>query len=45
MKTIALLIMTAAVTMANSLPPCPENSLPPSWEMVAPDYITSIEAR
>lgn len=44
MKTITLLIMTATVTMANSLPPCPENSLPPSWEMVAPDYITSIDA-
>ena len=44
MKIIALLITTAAVAIENSLPPCPENSLPPSWEMVAPDYITSIDA-
>lgn len=44
MKTIALMIITAVAAMANSLPPCPENSLPPTWEMVATTYITSIDA-
>lgn len=36
MKTIALLIITAVAATANTLPP--------TWEMVAPAYITSIDA-
>jgi hypothetical protein len=44
MKTIALMIITAVAATANSLPPTPENTLPPTWEIVATDYITSIDA-
>lgn len=36
MKTIALMIITAVAATANTLPP--------TWEMVAPVYITSIDA-
>ena len=32
MKTLIIAIITAGVTMGNSLPPCPENSLPPCPE-------------
>lgn len=32
MKTLIIAIITASVTMGNSLPPCPENSLPPCPE-------------
>lgn len=34
MKTITLLILTATVATANSLPPTPENSLPPVVDMI-----------
>ena len=43
MKTIALLITLATGPISNSLPPTPENSLPPTWEMVEAT-ITSIDA-
>ena len=44
MKTIALILTSALATMANTLPPVPENTLPPTWEMVPAETITSIEA-
>lgn len=44
MKTIALILTSALATMANTLPPVPENTLPPTWEMVPAEIITSIDA-
>lgn len=39
MKMIALTLTMIPAVFGNSLPPCPENTLPPTWEI-----ITSIEA-
>lgn len=33
MKTILITLITATVTLGNTLPPTPENSLPPTWEL------------
>ena len=33
MKTILITLITATVALGNTLPPTPENSLPPTWEL------------
>ena len=35
MKTILITLLTTAVALGNSLPPTPENTLPPTWELVS----------
>lgn len=35
MKTLITTIITSAVALGNTLPPTPENTLPPSWELVS----------
>lgn len=37
MKTILITLITATVALGNSLPPTPENTLPPTWELVSQD--------
>ena len=37
MKTIIITLLTTAVALGNSLPPTPENTLPPTWELVSQD--------
>lgn len=36
----ALLTLMCGVTFGNSLPPTPENSLPPTWELFQVSYST-----
>ena len=43
MKTIALLITAATITFGNTLPPTPENTLPPTIA-IADSTISSIDA-
>lgn len=33
MKTILITLITATVALGNSLPPCPQNTLPPTWDL------------
>ena len=33
MKTILITLITTTVAFGNTLPPTPENSLPPTWEL------------
>lgn len=40
MKTLITTIITSAVALGNTLPPTPENTLPPSWEMVGNENLT-----
>ena len=35
MKTILITLCLGGVAMGNSLPPCPQNTLPPTWELVS----------
>ena len=37
MKTILITLCLGGVAMGNSLPPCPQNTLPPTWELVSQD--------
>lgn len=42
MKTILITLITATVALGNSLPPCPQNTLPPTWDLV-PNEHASLE--
>lgn len=38
MKTILITLITATVALGNSLPPCPQNTLPPTWDLVSKEH-------
>lgn len=38
MKTILITLITATVALGNSLPPCPQNTLPPTWDLVPNEH-------
>ena len=38
MKTILITLITATVALGNSLPPCPQNTLPPTWDLVPKEH-------
>ena len=38
MKTILITLITATVALGNTLPPTPENTLPPTWDLVPKEH-------
>ncbi|MBO5827171.1 MAG: hypothetical protein J6R59_01635 [Paludibacteraceae bacterium] len=38
MKTILITLITATVAFGNTLPPTPENTLPPTWDLVPKEH-------
>ena len=38
MKTILITLCLGGVAMGNSLPPCPYNTLPPTWDLVPKEH-------